>query len=540
MYKNLRRLRIFCATIIFILITASFLNFNGGNIISTHILKIQFIPALISIFAGSFLAIIFLIILTLLFGRVYCSFLCPLGILQDIITRISIFFIKKAHKGKLPKTGKGYKKPHNILRYSILCIVALLFFAGITYPLALLDPYSNFGKIATQIFGTTELWINNILSGIFPTVFYYQQYVKLSLYTFIYAAFIFIIISIFSMLRGRLYCNTICPVGSILGLISGFSLFKPAIKKDMCIRCTACAIKCKSNCINLETKEIDVTRCVACYDCMIACKRGGVELIPTWFSKKEKIASISEDEDEKIKNSKNSHAPQRELESVERRNALIAIGTIVTGITVKKILNTKNAISTGNIEKETIKNLPIAPPGARSIEQLKANCTACNACVAACPNKIIKPSVLEYGLSGFMLPTIKYNNKFCAYDCNKCTQVCPNGALEPLTLKQKQVTQIGRAKYIAKNCIVFVDNTDCGACDEHCPTKAIVMTEVKNKPGLYFPKLNRNICIGCGACEYICPASPKAIVIEGNAIQSKSLPPKVEKQEEKKIDDFGF
>lgn len=526
MYGNLKRIRVICALIVFILITASFLNFSGGNSISTTLLRLQFVPAFVSLFSGGFIAFALLLVLTLLFGRVYCSFLCPLGIMQDIISRISNAVRKKANGGKLPKTGRGYRKPHTILRYTILVLTFGLFFAGIATPLALTDPYSNYGTISIQLFGTVELWINNLLAGLFPATFYFQPYTRLALYAFIWSSFFFIVVFIFSMLRGRLYCNTICPVGSLLGLISGFSLFKPAIKKDMCVKCNACAINCKSNCINIETKEIDVTRCVSCYNCMISCKRGGVKLVPVWGGKN--------------KRDKTGPEPfQREIERTERRNALITMGALVSGIAAKKILSAKETLLPAD-EANKVKEIPIAPPGAGSIERLKELCTACHACVAACPNKIIKPAVLEYGLDGFMAPTITYDKKFCAYDCNKCTQACPHGALKHIPLEEKKVTQIGRAKYIAKNCIVFTDNTDCGACDEHCPTKAIVMTEVKNKPGLYFPKLNRDICIGCGACEYICPAGPKAIVVDGNAVQVKAHPPKVEKQEEKKVDSFGF
>ncbi|MEG0519327.1 MAG: 4Fe-4S dicluster domain-containing protein, partial [Bacteroidales bacterium] len=218
------------------------------------------------------------------------------------------------------------------------------------------------------------------------------------------------------------------------------------------------------------------------------------------------------------------------------------VGLLATGIAAKKIMSVKSNLDPDSaIALNNSKEMdPICPPGAGSLEAFKDHCTACHACIAACPNQIIRPAIMEYGIDGFMLPTIQYDKKFCAYDCNKCSQVCPHGALQPLTLEEKQLTQIGRAKYIPKNCIVFTDGTDCGACDEHCPTKAISMTEVKGKPGLFFPKLNRDICIGCGACEYICPASAKAIVIDGNPVQLRAQPPKVEKQQEKKVDDFGF
>ncbi|MBR5583332.1 MAG: 4Fe-4S binding protein, partial [Lachnospiraceae bacterium] len=127
---------------------------SGGNPLSEALLKIQFTPALVSMTCGAAVAFIFLIVLTLLFGRVYCSFICPLGIFQDIIIWITNIARKRSNKGKLPL--KKYSKPHNVLRYSILAVTAICFAAGITYPLALLDPYSNYGRIAVQVFSSVE------------------------------------------------------------------------------------------------------------------------------------------------------------------------------------------------------------------------------------------------------------------------------------------------------------------------------------------------------------------------------------------------
>lgn len=525
MYKTLRIARIIFAILFFALITASFLNFSGGNPYSTKLLHTQFIPAFVAVFTGSFVAFAILLLLTLLFGRVYCSFLCPLGILQDIIARISSFFKKGKNTGKKQSVSHSYKKPHHILRYSILILAFGFFFAGITTPLVLLDPYSVFGKISVQVFGSVELWGNNLLANLFPDTFYYQPYIRFSIYAFAWSLLLFLAIFIISMFRGRLYCNSVCPVGSLLGLLSGLSLFKPEIKKSMCVKCNACVKVCKSNCINLETKEIDATRCVACFNCMTSCKRGGVELVPAWKRKKASPQAV------------NGEDERRQLENPERRNALITAGVLVSAIAARKFASGKEALLP---QGEKTKHSPIAPPGAGDLETFQDLCTGCHACIAACPNKIIKPSVLEYGLDGFLLPTISYERKFCAYDCNACSIVCPHGALKHLSLEEKQLTQIGRARYIAKNCIVFTDSTDCGACDEHCPTKAIVMTEVKGKPGLYFPKLNKKLCIGCGACEYICPAESKAIIIDGSAVQGVALPPKIEKQDEKQVEGFGF
>ena len=495
MNKFPRILRITVATIVFIIITCGFLNMSGGNPLSQAFLRTQFVPALVSIFTGSALAFILLILVTILFGRVYCSFLCPLGIYQDIIIRILDFKRKKANGDKKPK--KEYKKPHNNLRYIILGITAAAFLVSFTYPLALLDPYSNYGRIVANVFGSAETLMNNLLSSVFPTSFYTQQYASFGSLAFIWSLLFFAVVTVFSALKGRLYCNTICPVGSLLGLLGSFSLFRPAIDKQMCVNCGQCSNKCKSNCINLETKEIDITRCIACYDCMTACKRGGIKLVPAWSRKKNEENTVGR------------------IENKERRDALIAMGGFAAAIAARKF-----AFASPSNHDMTSPSDPIMPPGARNLAAFKDNCTACHACVAACPNNIIKPASFEYGLDGIMLPTLKYDKKYCSYECNICSQTCPHGALQHISLEKKQKTQIGIAVYDPSTCVIVQDDIRCGACSRNCPAGAIAMTENPVVPGQFLPEVNSSACIGCGACEYACPAIPKAISVKGKAVQT--------------------
>ncbi len=349
MNKHLRTLRIVVATLIFVVITCGFLNMSGGNALSQALLRTQFVPALVSVFTGSALAFIILMLLTLLFGRVYCSFLCPLGIFQDIIYRISKFARKRANGGK--KHREVYRKPHNILRYTILALSGISFAALFTYPVALLDPYSNYGRIATHIFGTVETFITNMLSGVMPDYFFTQKYVSIGSVAFIYSLVFFFVVVVFSAARGRLYCNTICPVGSFLGLVGGISLFKPVLDKEKCVKCGLCAGSCKSNCINLETKEIDATRCVACYNWLTSCKRGGVKLVPVWF------------------NNKHKSSYKRDIESKERRAALVAMGGFAAAVAARGLMFPKslNAVNRNSISD----NKPVMPPGAGNLTAFK-------------------------------------------------------------------------------------------------------------------------------------------------------------------------
>lgn len=507
MYKYLKQARVWLSLLFLILITSNFLFFiNRETLFFSEFLKFQFVPSLLGAITGSVSVFVILLILTLLFGRVYCSTLCPMGTLQDIVTNIANLFKSKKQR------RFNYHKSYNWLRYSILTIVGGFFICGITLPLAWLDPYSNYGKISNEILSRVEQLIHNDFSHIFPDAVFFRSYSVFVTGSFIFAIAFLLLVVILSAFKGRLYCNTICPVGSFLGLVSKFSFFKPVIN-EKCIHCMACVQKCKSQCIDLENKRVDQTRCVACMNCMQACKKGAISY--QFSFKKKEIKTPGK------------------IESKERRRAIIALGLMGTALAAR-------AVNFGPIAPSKSKITGIAPPGAQSVEHLKKNCTACHACISACPNGIISPATGEYGLDGLLLPVLGYKEQFCGYECNTCSQVCPNGALLPMSLKEKQLCQIGKAKYTLKNCIVYKDRTDCGACSEHCPTKAITMVPYRDY-GLYIPKVNRDICIGCGGCEYICPATPvKAISVYANEVHEVAQKPTEDKQEKIKVDEFGF
>ena len=509
MYKFLKRGRVVISLLLFVTITASFIYlFNRDSHGLFYLLKFQFVPSLLGLFTGGAIFFVFLMVLTLLFGRIYCSTLCPLGIYQDVVTRVANRFKPKK------KRMLHYNKPFNWLRYGFLLVVGLFFTAGITYPLALLDPYSNWGRISNEIFGKSEQFIHNGLSGIFPESVYYRVFAYFSIGAFLFALAMLLMVTILSAFRGRLYCNTVCPVGSFLGLASKFALFRPVINTELCNNCKLCSMKCKSQCIDIENHTIDETRCVACLNCMSTCKKDAISYRFAWKKRpleNEVVAKYNKE---------------------GRRRAILTMGVLGTAITARAF----NWVSP--IGKPT-KITGVVPPGAISLEHLKLKCTGCQACISACPNGIIRPAAMEYGIDGMFLPVIGFDHHFCAFDCNICTTVCPNGALIPHKVEEKKLIQMGVVRFDIEKCIPYTDGTDCGACDEHCPTKAVSM--VPYGDGLRIPEVNTEICLGCGGCEYVCPVRPqKAITVEPLLVHAVAKPPIIEEQEKVEVDDFGF
>ncbi len=519
MYNFLRRFRIVLALLVLVLITLTFVAIGGGinggvAKISHGLLHAQFVPAMLGAVAGSFGILIVLVLLTLLFGRVYCSFLCPAGIFQDVVTTVAnLFKSKKARR-------YTYVKPHHWLRYSILTITIAVFILGSSALLLWFDPYSNYGRMADNLFRPAVIATNNLGAEFFSDTFYHVSFRTFSIGSIVAATIFLVVITIMSTLRGRLYCNTICPVGSLLGLISNYSIFKIKINKTACTHCRMCEIACKSQCIDSKNESVDASRCVQCYNCTTACKFNAIG-ITFAYAKKEKEAA--------------TNAPLGDGEASRRRVFITSAGLLGAAA----IAHAFTPKLRKKLMPAALSTKAIAPPGAYSIDNLKQHCTACHACVAKCPSQVIRPALGEYGLDGLLMPVLDYSLSFCNYECTECSNVCPNGALRPLSKEEKVVTQIGKAKFRAKNCIVILDETDCGACDEHCPTKAIKMVPTKN--GLFIPKINKDLCIGCGGCEYICPGRPgKAIFVETNAEHQLAQRPTQDKQEEKEVTDFGF
>ena len=164
---------------------------------------------------------------------------------------------------------------------------------------------------------------------------------------------------------------------------------------------------------------------------------------------------------------------------------------------------------------------PLVPPGALSLQNMEHNCTGCQLCISECPNQVLRPSS---DLLHLMQPVMSYERGYCRPECNRCSEVCPAGAIKPISHEDKASTQIGHAVWIKKNCVVLTDDVECGNCARHCPTGAIEMvpSDPDDEESPYVPAVNEARCIGCGACEYLCPARPhSAIYVEGHEVHKE-------------------
>lgn len=521
MLPRLRTLRWLVALLVFVATAIVFIDFK--EIVpptwAAWITGVNFVPSAIRLAKGlgiMGIASLAIVVLTLLYGRLYCSFLCPLGTFQDIVSRVGKLFRKK----KIYRYGK----PYNWLRYSILAIIVASLLTGSLFGVYLLDPYSNFGRIFAAFAKPLAVGLNNLWVALAEKVKWYGMYSypmpHWSMAALAIPAAMLILVSTLAFFAGRLYCNTLCPVGTLLGWLSRFSVWKLRFDTAKCTSCAKCARVCKSQCIDLKTKTVDFSRCVACFNCTNSCAEGAIKY--SWQPAK-------------------SPSAKPVTENPDRRKlfALTAAYLMVRWIQPSTLFA---AAEVHNKVPTTVRNnktTTVIPPGGQSTQQFRSACTACHLCVSACPAGVIRPSFLEHGFTGMMQPFMDFSASYCTFECNRCTAVCPTGALLPVSMDDKKTLQIGKVHFIRDNCVVVTDNTACGSCSEHCPTQAVHM--VPYKGNLTIPETDETICIGCGACEHACPTRPfRAIFVDGNATHAIADKPKTKKAEQTVEEDFPF
>lgn len=437
--------------------------------------RMQIIPA-ISACATTWLII--WLVATLIFGRIYCSIVCPCGALMELIARLS----------RPRKWHYSFTTSSTRIRYSLLIIIAICGLFGFSAIVALFDPYSAFARIVTAASRPAVIGVTGL----------------------IVAAATLTLIIIFAHRRGRIICNTVCPVGTLLGTLSKASLYHPDINTDLCINCGKCADVCSSECINLTDHVIDPSRCVVCFDCMAVCpndairyRRGRHQLsIPMM----QRVAGS-----EGVSAIKAEPSDTSAVKPVDRRTFLLALAGAGAAGEIFAEGRSRNYVAGST---RLIPLNYVTPPGAASREDFLRRCTACGACISACPTGVLTTSSKQFGVRHTLTPVMDFDKAYCSFNCVKCTEVCPSKALNTLTPTEKHSAQIGLARVCATNCILYENNVHCGRCAKACPKRAISIR--RDNDGRRSPYVEPELCIGCGRCANVCPAQPyRAIVIEG-------------------------
>lgn len=448
MNKSLKVIRITLAALMLLGITALLLDTTG---VLRHWLgwmpKVQLLPAMMAL---NVVVVVAILLVTLVIGRFYCAVVCPMGIFQDLFVW--------AHKlvfGK--KRPYRYRKPANWLRYTVLALFVLAMLVGMNSIAVLIAPYSAYARMVTGLHA----------SGL-------AQWVAIATLA---------VIGLMSFTMGRLWCNTICPVGSLLGLLAKHRLFGIRIDAANCVGCRKCEHGCKAMCIDIDNKTVDHSRCVDCWNCLAQCPVGAISL--------------------------GGKQPAESTKPVDDSRRKFVAGTVAVGAAMavqaqeQKLDGGLAALMDKQVPQ---RKTPLKPFGSQSIKNFGTRCTACQLCVSQCPEKVLRPSAK---LESLMQPELNYTDGYCRMACTRCSEVCPAGAIQPISKEEKTAISIGCAVVLKDNCI------GCGTCARHCPSAAISMVDGK-------PAVNEARCLGCGACEYYCPARPMtAIYVEGREIHTE-------------------
>lgn len=491
----LKKLRVLFAVIFWIGITLLFLDFTGlAHKWLGWMAKVQFLPALL---AGNFIIVAGLVILTLIFGRLYCSVICPLGVMQDGFAALG----RKAKKNRY-----SYSPALKWLRLIMLGAMAGALAAGISVIFGLLAPYSSYGRIVSNLLQPVWIWGNNLLAGIAEKqdsyAFYSVDVWFKSIATLVVAVITLVVLGFLAWKNGRTYCNTICPVGTVLGCISKYSWLKPVIDTQKCVNCGKCGRNCKAACIDTKNHTIDYTRCVTCFDCIGNCSVGAISYrrAPRVVKTEHKAETLA--------------TPA--VENSGRRDFLTVTAVMGTAALTKAQIKMDGGLAVIQDKKIPERETPITPPGSQGHAHLSRHCTGCQLCIAACPNGVLRPSSDP---AHFMQPEVSYERGYCRPECTRCSEVCPAGAIHKITREEKTTISVGHAVTVRENCIPLTDGRPCGNCERHCPSGAITMvpSDKNNPDSLKIPVVDPNKCMGCGACENLCPARPlSAIYVEGN------------------------
>ena len=367
---------------------------------------------------------------------------------QDAVSRLGTWKKKAPYK---------YHKELKWLRYGVWAVFVVLLLMGVQAAVALLAPYSAYGRMVQNLLQPIYLWGNNLLAlwaeraGSYA--FYSKEVWLRSLPTFIIAVVTLIVVVALSFKGGRTYCNSICPVGTTLSFFSRFAMLRPVIDPSKCKHCKACELHCKAQCIAIgkDSEHIDYSRCVDCFNCMDSCKFGALQYRYAWGSSSKKDQNKAQNVD-------------------EGRRAMIAGTVAVVGAAALKGVEARAQAAAKKVDggfanllpkQAPEREIPVTPPGSASVKDFYRRCTACQLCVAECPNNVLRPSG---DLEHLMQPEMSFEKGWCRPECTRCSELCPAGAIRKISREEKTQYHVGTSHVNLELCLSASGQSSCGKC----------------------------------------------------------------------------
>ncbi len=440
------------------------------------------------------------IIVTFLFGRVFCGWVCPLGTLNNLIGSIR-------KKSATDLYVKGYR----IKYYILIAILASALFTlqpvGIMDPLSLLIrsfsvsvyPLFNYSirSAFDAIYAANPFGIAGVSEMVYTmlkkTVLAFEQ----SFYNQgVFIGTLFFIVLGLNFVEKRFWCKYLCPLGAFLGILSRWSLLKRSTSED-CTSCGACAAECQGNAHPDAKEHWRDTECLVCRNCDDICPQNAVS-----FGFKTRRTAAAMD--------------------LGRRRV---IASMVSGVIAVPLLRTVPMAKAGAQDPVLLR-----PPGALEEREFLKRCVKCGECMKVCTTNGLQPALLEAGIEGIWSPVLVPRIGYCEYRCTLCGQVCPTGAIKRLPLEEKAKVRIGLAMVDRSRCLPWAHAKPCVVCEEVCPTskKAIWFEDarVRDRSGkmgvVKQPRVDLELCIGCGICEAKCPVLGRPAITVSNVGESRS------------------
>jgi MauM/NapG family ferredoxin protein len=454
-------------------------------------------------FEGLSLLAVLTLLVTVVFGRVFCGWFCPLGTLNNIMGSLRQFF------RRITRQQEGFSRWQRA-KYFVLIAMLLMSAAGAQW-MGVLDPFSLlYRSVSLTVMPVLDIAMSTTANAIYladpsvgalhlrdlsePVYRWWQEAVtatEVRVFSGSGTVFLlFVAVLVLNLVRNRFWCRYICPLGAMLGAFSVRPFLRLVNDAEACNSCAHCTKACPAAAQPELPGQWLATECFGCWNCVDTCQNQAIDF--KWTLPMQRTSTGSMD--------------------LGRRRVLTSLAAGGGGL----------AMLSMTPQTQGLTNNPklIRPPGSRAEQDFLDRCVRCGLCMQTCPSGGLQPTWGEAGLEGLWSPMLVPAIGWCEFECYACGQVCPTEAIQPLELEVKKKAKIGLAVIDTTRCLPFAYGRECIVCEEHCPIpdKAItfIMKEAEQRDGsvltLKFPRVDPDRCIGCGICETKCPFQDLAAI----------------------------